>query len=86
MAITGQFFLKDYTSENGLWHLHFENPNPGPGNPTDFYVDIPESELPANINQVQLAAALKSRLGWRLNQTFAPLNTFISNGTSVTLP
>lgn len=86
MAITGQFFLKDYTSQNGLWRLHFENPAPGPGNPTDFYMEIPESELPANINQTQLAAALKSRLGWTLNQTFAPLNQFISNGTAVTLP
>lgn len=86
MAITGSFFLKDYTHQNGIWLLHFENPAPGPGNPTDFYVDIPESELPANINQQQLATMLKQRLGWTLNQTFAPLNTFIANGTAVTLP
>lgn len=86
MAITGSFFLRSYTSDGGVWHLHFENPSPGPGNVTDYYIDVPESELPANINQVQLAAALKSRLGWSINQTFAPLNQFISAGTAVTLP
>lgn len=86
MAITGQFFLRDYKSQDGLWHLHFENPVPGPGNPTDFYVEIPESELPANINQTQLASALKSRLGWSINQTFAPLNQFITANQPVTLP
>jgi hypothetical protein len=86
MPVTGQFFLRDYTSENGLWRLHFENPAPGPGMPTDYYMDIPESELPANINQTQLASALKQRLSWTLNQTFAPLNQFITAGAPVTLP
>ncbi len=86
MAITGSFRLLDYTSDNGLWRLHFTNDNPGAGNPNDFYIDIPESELPANINQVQLAAALKTRLGWTINQTFAPLNQFIAANSPVTLP
>lgn len=86
MAILGQFKLMDYTSSNGLWHVHFVNDNPGGGNPSDYFVDIPESELPANINQTQLANALKNRLGWTVNQTFAPLNTAISNNLTITLP
>lgn len=86
MAVFGNFKLVDYTSENGLWRVHFVNENPGGGNPNDYYIDIPESELPANINQNQLAAALKTRLGWTINQTFAPLNTAIASGTTITLP
>ncbi len=86
LAILGQFKLIDYTSSNGLWHIHFENSNPGGGNPSDYYIQVPESELPANINQQQLANALKNRLGWTLNQTFAPLNTAITAGMTITLP
>ena len=86
MAILGTFRLKDYTIEAGVWKLHFENNNPGGGNPTDYYVTIPGSELPANINQIQLASTLKQWLGWSVNQTFAPLNTFIANNTAVVLP
>lgn len=86
MAIFGQFKLLDYTSSNGLWNLHFENGNPGGGNPTDYYMQIPESELPANINQTQLATALKNRLGWTVNQTFSPLNQAIASGLTITLP
>lgn len=80
------FDLIDYESRNGLWRLHFVARTPPPGNFSDIYVDIPESELPANINQNQLASTLKTRLGWRLNQTFAPLNQFITSGTTITLP
>lgn len=86
LAILGQFILTDYTSANGLWNIHFVNPAPGGGNLSDYYVQIPESELPANINQTQLAAALKNRLGWTVNQTFSPLNTAIANGMIITLP
>lgn len=86
MAILGNFKLMDYTNSNGLWHVHFVNDNPGPGNLSDYYIDIPESELPANINQTQLSNALKSRLGWAVNQTFTPLNTAIANAMVITLP
>jgi hypothetical protein len=86
MAILGQFILTDYTSSNGLWNIHFVNLAPGGGNPNDYYIQIPESELPANINQTQLAAALKNRLGWTVNQTFAPLNTAIAANLTITLP
>ena len=48
--------------------------------------EILETELPANINQQTLANLIKTRLGWKLNNTFVPLNTFIANGTTVTLP
>lgn len=86
LAIFGQFKLIDYTSSQGLWHIHFVNDNPGGGNPSDYYIDVPESELPANINQTQLTNALKNRLGWTVNQTFAPLNTAITNALTITLP
>lgn len=86
MAYTGIFDLVDYSNADGLWKLHFVARTPPPASPSDVYIDVPESELPANINQNQLASALKNRLGWKLNQTFAPLNTFIAAGTTVTLP
>lgn len=86
MAIFGRFDLLDYTHEKGFFRLHFNNQAPGGGNPSDYYLDIPESELPANINQNQLASLVYQRLGWTLNQTFAPLNTAIANGMFVTLP
>lgn len=80
------FDLIDYTSAGGVWRLHFVARTPPPGNYSDIYVDILETELPANINQQTLANLLKTRLGWTLNKTFAPLNTFIANGSTVTLP
>lgn len=83
---TSTFTLIGYTNANGLWSLEFLAASPPPGNNSNIIVQIPESELPANINQNQLASTLKTRLGWKLNQTFAPLNTFISSGTAITLP
>lgn len=85
-AITGDYFLQDYNHDGGRWNLHFVNFNPGGGNPNDYYVQIPDSELPANINQNQLAVTLKQYLGWTVNQTFAPLNTFIASGTPISQP
>lgn len=86
MAYASVFDLIEYTNEGGLWRLHFVARTPPPGGNSDVWVEIPESELPSNINQGQLATQLKSRLGWKVNQTFAPLNTFMSNGTTVSLP
>lgn len=86
MAIFGQFKLTDYTKANGLWHIHFVNNNPGGGNASDYYIDIPESELPDSMNQNQIAALLKEQLGFALNQTFGPLNTAITNNLVITLP
>lgn len=86
MAYASVFDLIEYSNENGLWRLHFVARTPPPGGNSDVYVDIPESELPSNINQGQLATALKQRLGWKVNQTFGPLNTFINAGTTITLP
>lgn len=86
MAILGQFLLVDYTTANGVFRLHFVNHDPGGGNPNDYFVDILETEIPANINQNQLGLLLKERLGWAVNQTFPPLNTFIANGTAVVQP
>jgi hypothetical protein len=83
---TGIFDLIDYTNQGGFWRLHFVARTPPPGAYSDVYLDIPESELPANINQGQLAAQLKTRLGWTANQTFAPLNQFLASGTTITLP
>lgn len=83
---TSTFTVVGYTNQNGLWNVEFLAATPPPGNNSNIIVQIPESELPANINQNQLATTLKTRLGWKLNATFAPLNTFISSGTSITLP
>lgn len=80
------FDLIDYTVANGCWRLHFVARTPPPGNLSDIYVDILETELPANINQNTLTQLLKTRLGYTLNKTFAPLNQFIANGTTITLP
>ena len=86
MAIYGVFVLTDYTIEEGLWRIHFINHAPGGGNPNDYYVEFTVDEVPSNINQVQLANILKLRLGQKLNQTYAPLNTAIANGMVITLP
>lgn len=86
MPIYGQFVLTDYTIEGGLWKIHFINHDPGGGNPSDYYVEFTVDEVPANINQNTLATTLKTRLGQKLNQTYAPLNTAIANGMTITLP
>lgn len=83
---TSAFTLLGYTNADGLWSVEFLAASPPPSGNSNVIVQIPESELPANINQNQLAAALKQRLGWKLNQTFSPLNTFISSGATITLP
>jgi hypothetical protein len=83
---TSTFRVVGYTNENGVWRVEMEAATPPPGGYSNVVVDILETELPANINQNQLASLLKTRLGWKLNQTFVPLNTFMENGTTVTLP
>lgn len=85
MAVFGQFKVTSYTIEDGVWKIHLINPDPGGGNPSDYYVEFNLDEL-GNMNQNQLASALKERLGWTLNQTYAPLNTAIANGMTITLP
>ena len=86
MAIVGQFKLVDYTIAEGLWRIHFINEDPGGGNPSDFYVEFSVAEVPSNISQNTLASTLKTRLAQKLNQTYAPLNTAIANGMTITLP
>ena len=86
MAIFGAFVLTDYTIENGMWRVHFINHAPGGGNPNDYYVEFSVAEVPANVSQVTLAATLKTRLAQKLNSTYAPLNTAIAAGMTITLP
>ena len=86
MAIFGNFVLVDYTISDGLWRVHFVNNNPGGGNPNDYYVEFSVAEVPANISQATLASILKTRLAQKLNQTYAPLNTAIAAGMTITLP
>lgn len=89
MAYTSVFDLhpeRPYWIEDGLWHIQFVARTPPPGSASDITIQIPQQELPANINQTNLANLLKQYLGWQLNRTFAPLNTFMNNGTTVTLP
>lgn len=83
--VTGEFYLIDYTTEAGNWRLHFQNNNPGPGMPTDYYIDVPDAAIPANINQNQLMSLLQQRLSYTVNQGFAPLNTFIATGAPVVI-
>ncbi len=85
MAILGNFIVTDYTIVDGVWKVHLINHAPGPGNVNDYYVEFALDEL-ANMNQNQLASTLKERLGWTLNATYAPLNTAIANGMTITLP
>ena len=86
MAYASTFTVVGYTNQNGVWRVECLAATPPPGEVSNIIVDILETELPANINQQTLANLLKTRLGWKLNQTFAPLNTFITNGTTITLP
>lgn len=86
MAYTSTFTVLSYTNQNGVWSVELLAATPPPGELSNIVVDILETELPSNINQQQLAALLKTRLGWKLNQTFAPLNQFIAAGTTVSLP
>jgi hypothetical protein len=78
--------VTDYTIEDGVWKVHLVNNSPGGGNPTDYYVEFLVSEVPSNISQNTLATQLKTRLGNKYNQTYAPLNTAITNGMTITLP
>ncbi len=86
MAVFGNFTVTDYEITNGLWVIHLVNLNPGGGNATDYYVEFELSEVPANINQNTLANQIKTRLGQKYNATYAPLNTAIANGMTITLP
>ena len=86
MAILGNFVLTDYTITDGLWRVHFINHDPGGGNVNDYYVEFSVAEVPANISQATLASTLKTRLAQKLNLTYAPLNTAITNGMTITLP
>lgn len=86
MAVLGDFIVTDYEIVDGVWKIHLINPAPGGGNPSDYYVEFLISEVPTNINQSQLASQIKTRLGNKYNQTYAPLNTAISNGMTITLP
>lgn len=86
MAVFGNFVVTDYTIEEGLWRIHLVNNDPGGGNANDYYVEFELSEVPTNINQNTLATQIKTRLGQKYNQTYAPLNTAIANGMTITLP
>lgn len=86
MAVSGNFKITDYTKELGLWKIHFVNNNPGGGNPSDYYVEIPEAEIPVTMNQTQLRNLLIEQLGFTYNQTFGPLNTAIAAGMTITIP
>ncbi len=85
MAVFGQFVVTNYTIADGVWKVELVNGNPGAGNVSHYYVEFALDEL-GNMNQNQLAAALKERLGWTINATYGPLNTAIANGMTITLP
>lgn len=86
MAYSSIFDIIEYSNQDGLWKIHLVARTPPPSSASDVWIDVPEAELPSNINQNQLKDALKGRLGWKLNQTFAPLNQLIQSGGTVTLP
>lgn len=86
MAVFGNFVVTDYTIEDGVWKVHFVNNTPGGGNPTDYYAEFALDEIPTNINQTQLAAMLKTRLAWTINNGHAGLALAVANAMTVTLP
>ena len=86
MAITGDFKVMDYSYSNGGFYIHLINYAPGPGNPNDYYILIPDAEIPTNINQSNLNNVIKKYVGWTYNQTYTPLNTAVANGMIVTQP
>ncbi len=86
MAYASTFTVIGYTNIDGLWNVELLAATPPPAGLSNIILQIPESELPSNIPQGQLATQLKERLGWKLNQTFPPLNTIIQNATVITLP
>ena len=84
--VFGNFVIQpDYTVTNGVWIIHLVNDNPGGGNPSDYYVSILQSEMPDNINQVQLEALIEKYLKYTYNAGFAPLNTAIANNMTIQL-
>lgn len=85
-AVFGDFVVTDYEIRDGLWVIHLVNNNPGGGNANDYYVEFLISEVPSNISQNTLASQLKTRLAQKYNATYAPLNTAITNGMTITLP
>lgn len=86
MAVFGNFVITDYTIEDGVWKIHLINNDPGGGNANDYYVEFLQTEVPSNISQNTLATNIKTRLAQKYNQTYAPLNTAITNGMTITLP
>lgn len=87
MAILGNFKLIGYKlNESGQIVCEFQNDNPGGGNPSQYFIAIPEPELPTNISQPQLAITLKKYLGLTINQTHGPLNTAVAAGLVVVQP
>lgn len=85
MPVYGSFLVTDYSIENGVWKIHLVNNDPGGGNPTDYYVEFLQTEIPTNINQSQLQAAIGTRLSQKYNLGYVPLNTAIANGMTITL-
>ena len=86
MAVFGDFIVTDYTIANGVWSIHLVNNFPGGGNPTDYYVEFLQTEVPANISQNTLKTAIATRLAQKYNEGYAPLNTAIANAMTITLP
>ncbi len=86
MAVFGNFRVADYNIEGMVWKVHLINNFPNGGSATDYYVEFELDELPSNISQNNLGGAIKDRLGWTINATYAPLNTAIANRMTITLP
>ena len=83
--VFGTFRLMSYIIEDGFFVLTLYNNNPGGGMSTDWFIEFAIEEI-GNMNQSQLAAAIKERLGWTYNRTHSALNTAINNQMTVTLP
>jgi hypothetical protein len=82
----GQFILQpDYTIENGMWKVHFVNPDPGGDQPSEYFAFCTFAEIPENLNQQQLRTLLTTRLAGAYNNGCTPLNTAIANGMTITL-
>lgn len=86
VAITGTFTVVGYTFRDGNVVVEVLFPNPGPGQPTNHFVGIPEPEIPSGSNQTQIINVVKKYVNLQVGGGHAGLNTLVANATPITIP
>ena len=84
LVVTGTFTMKGYEAIETGWRVHFENLNPGPDRPTDYFVFLDYTEITPQTSQNALRTLLTEKLQAAHGPTgYAPLQAF--QGQSITV-